>query len=285
MGHVYATVTEANDYETSGGSTKFASESAVRVALKRAILESVSQRIDDVCHRSGYGSGFGPRVGTNRYDGDGGCDLWLKDDLLSLTTITLNPSTASSTSYSPVVDTDYYLRNADGYTGPPWRRITLHGQGSPAKFGSGLRVSALTGTWGHSNTTVLSSATTSEALDTSETGVDVSAGTAFAVGHTILIDSEQMYVTAISGNTLTVVRAANGTTAATHLTAAAISIYTYDARVHEVALRLYLRRWRARDGGADGTDAGLDVSGVTVREGEDTIIRRALSDLMFVGPV
>ncbi len=42
-----------------------------------------------------------------------------------------------------------------------------------------------------------------------------------------------------------------------------------------------MRRWKARDAGADGTSGGLDVSGQTTLEGEDTIIRRGIGDLIF----
>ena len=65
-------------------------------------------------------------------------------------------------------------------------------------------------------TKVLSGAVLAEALDTSETGVDVGDGTKFNVGDGIQVDSEIMLVTAINTNTLTVTRAIQGTTAATH---------------------------------------------------------------------
>lgn len=282
MSHTYATVDEANDYLKSGGSTTWASEAAGQKALKLATLESVSRRIEYVCHRSAFGSGFGPRIGSNRYDGDGSAELLLKDDLLSTTAFTVAPATAG-TGVSPVVDTDYYLANPGGYTGPPYREIILHGQGSPTYYAAGVRTILVTGTWGYQNVTVTSSATTAEALDTSETGVDVSSGTAFSPGMTILVDTEQMYVTSISTNTLTVVRAANGTTAATHNTSAAIAYYTYPAGVHDVCLRLFARRWKAKDAGADGTSAGLDVPAQPMTEGEDTIIRRGLSELLLLG--
>lgn len=55
-----------------------------------------------------------------------------------------------------------------------------------------------------------------EALDNSETGVDVDNGTVFQVGNVIKVDDELMLVTSISTNTLTVVRGFAGTTAATH---------------------------------------------------------------------
>jgi hypothetical protein len=68
--------------------------------------------------------------------------------------------------------------------------------------------------------------TSNEALDSSETGVDVVAGDAvkFAVGDAIRIDDEIMLVTAINTSTevLTVTRGALGSTAASHNTAAEI---------------------------------------------------------------
>lgn len=68
--------------------------------------------------------------------------------------------------------------------------------------------------------------TSNEALDTSETGIDVAAGDAvkFAVGDAIRIDDEIMLVTGVNTSTevLTVTRGALGSTAATHTTAADI---------------------------------------------------------------
>lgn len=69
-------------------------------------------------------------------------------------------------------------------------------------------------------------ATSAEALDNSETGIDVVAGDAvkFAVGDAIRIDDEIMLVTGVNTSTevLTVTRGALGSTAATHNTAAEI---------------------------------------------------------------
>ena len=55
-----------------------------------------------------------------------------------------------------------------------------------------------------------------EALDDSETGIDVDDGTVFTAGDHIKVDNEVMQVTSVSSNTLTVVRDAMGTSAATH---------------------------------------------------------------------
>jgi hypothetical protein len=57
-----------------------------------------------------------------------------------------------------------------------------------------------------------------EAMDASETGLDVVDGTNFAKGDVVEyeLDGEQNYVSSVSSNTLTVIRGYNSTTAATH---------------------------------------------------------------------
>ena len=78
-------------------------------------------------------------------------------------------------------------------------------------------------------------ATLGEALDTSETQVDVSDSRELFVGQRIKIDSEEMYVTAVdSATSIDVFRAANATTAATHSDGAAIS--EAQAKLHEYVL-------------------------------------------------
>jgi hypothetical protein len=69
-----------------------------------------------------------------------------------------------------------------------------------------------------------------EALDNSETGVDVDNGAYFHVGDMIQVDSEYMWVSSISSNTLTVTRGAAGTSAASHDDDSAVYI-RYNARL------------------------------------------------------
>ena len=277
MAHTYASVAEADDYMLSNGASVLSTQPAATVARKLAALESISRLIDEKMERSEFGSGFGPRIGTNRYDGQGGSVLRLRDDLLSVTSITIRESTAAVATKTPVADTDYYLIDEDGgYSQAPYRKILLHGQGAITAYGTGYRVTDVAGTWGNSNQTRTLVPTVTEALDLTETGIDVSATTDLSPGLTLLLDSEHVYVRSIASLTLTVDRAANGSTAATHLTGIAIARYLYPAAVTDLALRLYLRRWKSRDAGADGSDGGGDMPLVTPREGEDTIIRRTL---------
>jgi hypothetical protein len=78
-------------------------------------------------------------------------------------------------------------------------------------------------TW--ANQWVDSEGVLAEALDDSEDEIDVDDGSLFAEDDIILIGSEQMLVTAIATNTLTVTRAYNGTTAAAHDDASVIYVY------------------------------------------------------------
>lgn len=284
MAHVYATVGDANNGLISAGATVLATETAAIVADKLSMLDAVSRRIDNACHRSAFGSGFGPRIGTNYYDGDNWNELLLRDDLQSLSAFTIAPATGG-TGISPTVTTDYFLANADGYTGPPWRKVILHRHGTPVVFASGYRTIVATGTWGYSNVTLPTGTTVASGLaaDAAATTFTTSASPTLSPGMTLLIGSEQLYLYGLSTTTATVVRGVNGTTPAVHADASTIARYSYDARVVECAKALFVRRWKSRDAGADGSDGGGQMPGITPREGEETIIRRRLADLALLG--
>jgi hypothetical protein len=274
-------VANANNELLSAGATVLASESAAIVERKLGVLESVSRLIEARMERSAFGSGFGPRTGTNRYDGCGRNYLRLVDDLLTVTSITILASTGAASSTVLVADTDYYLLDGnDGYSSGPYRKVLLHQQGVSA-FGSGFRVTDIVGSWGYQDEKYVSTTTVASGLasDATVTTFTTSATPTIEVGHTLLIGTEQLYVTGLSSTTATVVRGVNGTTAAVHANASAISVYRYPRQVSDVALRLFVRRWKARDAGADGSDGGGAMPSVSPQEGEDTIIRRGLFGL------
>jgi hypothetical protein len=126
--------------------------------------------------------------------------------------------------------------------------------GSITYTGVGPRVTALAGKYGYQD--VQTSVGTIGTATSSATSISLSGGAAYP-GHTLLVDSEQMYVTASTGGTaLTVTRGANGTTAAVHSAAAAATVYVYPSEVSDATLQIGLRRWKARDAGSDGSFGG-----------------------------
>lgn len=267
--HVYASLTEFKNFIQENGATVRTSTTDDVEML--GLLESVSRRIDEWTAR---GSGFGPVTATRYFDTNLERELFLDDDVSSAAAVvTLGGSTLTNL-------TDYDLIRGDGkYGDPPYRRIRMP---DGSNLGYGRKNLTIAGTWGYPVVTRVLTPTTAEALDASETEIDVSALTGISVGMTLLIESEQVYVRATTDSTtdsITVDRGVNGTTAAIHDTAKAITRFVYDARVVDACKRVALRRWRARDAGADGFDGGGQMGTIAPREGEDLILARTVGSL------
>lgn len=165
-----------------------------------------------------------PYVQTRAYDWGGGFmpdirTLNLDEDLLELTTLTNLSATISAS--------DYVLKSANTY--PKWRvQIKIGTALSFTYSQTPEEAVSIAGIWGYvphypSAWKILT--TLAEDMDTSETGVDLTAGALIEVGHYLRVDTEQMIVTALSTNTATVERGVNGTTAASHLTSAPVAAF------------------------------------------------------------
>ena len=75
-------------------------------------------------------------------------------------------------------------------------------------------------------------------------------------GHTLLVDSEQLFVRRYSGSTLTVDRGVNGTVAAAHAAGSAIDVYEYPGPVAEATIILAAR---LRGGAGHGSGGLFDT--------------------------
>jgi hypothetical protein len=196
-----------------------------------SVIESVSRAIDDYCRRH-----FFVLMATKYFTAD--CsERVLVDDLLSITS--LKTDSAGNLGYATTWSTsDYVLapRNALQQSPPaPYWQVRVHPTGSycfPACWEDGVQI---VGKWGRYQ--VLSNLTTlSAALDASATTTTVPTGYA-KVGQTWLVDSEQLFVSAVaiggSTDTVTLDRGLsadpglNGTTRAAHLSDAAVQVYSY----------------------------------------------------------
>ena len=187
-------------------------------------LESASRSIDSFCNRYFY-----TKSETRQFRGSG-TRLLLDGDLLSITTLTTLKSdrttdkTWASTDYElfPLGDTVYpktWIEIADDTTAGSFASGVRRGVQIAGMFGYGN---------GNSSTPYLSATTTNDgSFDSSETTFTATAGANLNVGETILIDSEQIYITGISTNTITVQRAMNGTSGASHSTGATVNVYQY----------------------------------------------------------
>ena len=214
--------------------------------VMRKILEAASRSIDSYTNRT-----FATQTATKYFDG--ACTLWLPD-LLSITTLKTDED-GDATFENTFDTTDYLLYGTgleDSLNTYPKTRLEINSNtGDYGSFASGVQKGVqIAGVWGYgdgiSATPYVSDTTTSEALDASETGVDVTSATNLSAGQLILVESEQMYIYSISSTTLTVERGVNGTTAATHDTAKTIYIYQYPSDIRQACIDLSVATYQNR---------------------------------------
>lgn len=234
---------------------------AARDAYILDYLEEASRQIDRA-----VGRWFFPMVDTREFRAQSSTCLRLyNEDLLSITSLKADYD-GDRTYESTWSTTDYDLM-PENFTPYQWIETAPQGVYS---FPLGRKGVQIAGIWGYTNNTVSSTATAAEAIDTSETGIDVSSGTVFDIGQSIRIDSEDMLITAIATNTLTVIRAINGTTAASHLTSTAIDYLAYEPPIQEAcylkALQSYKRRVGTGSGGNVTLGAGSAPSDKSIEE-------------------
>jgi hypothetical protein len=163
-------------------------ETARADALVARQIDAASRSIEALCHRRFYPE---IRTATFRWPDDQmgrSWRLWLdRNDLISVTTL--------ESGGVEIDEDDYFLEPQS--SGPPYTRIELD-LSTSATFGGGdthQRDISITGLFGYRDDAV-PAGTLAEALDASETAVDVSDSSAVKTGHLIKVGSERMQVTA-----------------------------------------------------------------------------------------
>ena len=243
----------------------------------RELLESVSRLVDQYCNRHFY-----VLVATRKFDGDGGTELHVRD-LISVTSVKTDDN-KDRTFETTWAATDYLLYPSNADPTKPWGRaysrvLVDTEAGNEDVFTSGMQTVEIDGKWGYCEVTEDSGADINEggAFSASDTTLTVTDGSKFAVGETVLIESEQLYITAISTNDLTVTRGVNGSTAASHADSTDISIYRYPEPVGEACLIQASRLWKRKDSGFTSS-AGLPQTGVMkLFKGLDPDVKQLLS--------
>jgi len=294
--HTYATADDLRDYLAG---TSYSSGWTSDAGSIRRILEAVSRRIDDYCG----GGTFGPLTETRFYDiGSGSLrdspqyqTVAITDDIktsmstpgvvpldgwiVSPTTVTAYGATdrATSETLTEGYNADFWLMP---YNSAPKTILKLN-EDTTKGFDAGQQTLSILGSWGYTADTV--SVTTSDAIgSTTATSASVTSATDLGPAQTILIDSEQLYITAISGNTLTVERGVNGTTGATHSGGATVYRYDYPELVVQAALDLAKIVFRDRDLGAVTTIGSGDAA-ITSAAGEINSILMTLDQYQVTG--
>lgn len=187
-------------------------------------------------------------------------------DLISIESISVDVDADQSYRVTLTEDDDYWLEPFSPPAYRAYRSVRLNPNSTQlTTWPVGARTVRITGMFGYTDEWEETGVTAAEALDASETGIDLSAGALIDQGETIEIDAEQIYVagtTTDSPYTLTVVRGINGTTAATHSNGATILRRRYDRRVEQaVRDRLIGYRWDTQTGNQGAMDIPGQASG------------------------
>ena len=197
-----------------------------------ALLEAASRIIDNYCDRHFY-----IESATRYFDGITPLQI---DDLLSITTLTTDED-GDATFENTFATTDYILYPLNEY---PKTKIELSIDSDYGGFGSSKKGCSIAGLWGYGESatpyTDSGDDVADDPLSSSATSVTVTDADNFSPGQTILIESEQCYISAYNttSNILTVTRGVNGTTAASHVLSTDIYIYDYPADIEQVCLSL-----------------------------------------------
>ena len=199
--------------------------------------------------------------------------------IVSPTTVTAYGATdrATSETLTEGYNADFWLMP---YNSAPKTILKLN-EDTTKGLDAGQQTLSILGSWGYTADTV--SVTTSDAIgSTTATSASVTSATNLGPAQTILIDSEQIYITAISGNTLTVERGVNGSTAATHSGGATVYRYDYPELVVQACLDLSKIVFRDRDLGA-ATTIGSGAAAITSAAGEINSILMTLDQYQVTG--
>ncbi len=241
------------------------------------LLNATSRQIDRYCQRHFY-----VKKETKYFDG--GTELWIPD-LLSITTSGLKTDEDGNATFeNTLATTDYILYGwgkDDTLNRFPKIRIVPNPNGNYSSFASGVKKGVeIAGNWGYaeSATPYNTDTTTAEALDASETGVDVTLSANLSVGMTILVESEQMYISEVTGNTITVTRGVNGTTAATHTTTNQIYIYYYPEPITEACIIQSIRLWKRKDSAYQDFTGNPELGMYRVSKGLDSDVKDLLGE-------
>lgn len=159
-------------------------------------IASASDDIDGWLNRHKHG--LAPRNATRYFPWPGrnyspAWKLWLEENEL----VSVSSLVAGGTTIAPA---DYFLEPVN--SGPPYTYIELdrNSQAAFTNTGTEQRAISIVGTWGI-NDDRLPAGTLAEALDASETAVDVSDSSLVGVGDVLTVDSERMLVTGRSSLT------------------------------------------------------------------------------------
>mgnify|MGYP001559710696 CR=1 FL=1 len=226
------------------------------------LLEDVSRAVDELCHRQFYSAVATRLYGDHERVNTASRELWLPDDLISVTTLKVDDDGDGTFETTLVSSTDYWLWPYNPPAHNPYNRIDLNPRSTlRSAWPLNRRRVQLVGKFGFSDEFESAGTLGAAISDTTGTSVTMTAGHTVLAGDTIRVDTEDLYVTVVATNTLTVTRALNGSTAATHANAAAVTRRRYHRSIERAVLMQATRLFRDQQTGYSGAVANAEFGG------------------------
>ncbi len=245
------------------------------------LLEDVSRWIDQHCNRH-----FFTLQATRVFDVEGGGGRLMVPDLIRINGLK-SDGDGDRRFETAWASGDYLLYPLNAEPTQPWGRPYTRleagnggggGIGGRGRFPKGRARVEITGVWGYRENLRMSEAVVDGmGVDAGGSEFGVNGGMPFSAGDTLVVGSEQMYVTTTGTNKLTVERGVNGTRAVGHAGASPIRVFRYPSGVTEACLVQAARLWKRKDSafGTEGSGNGAAMNGDF--GGFDPDVRRMLS--------
>lgn len=238
-----------------------------------SLLEEASRVIDGYCNRH-----FFTLEATRQFEARwqaAGLQQLLVPDLVSAATVRVAARAVNENGQGdgPEWRTPYYrLYPLDAAPDQPWGRPYTRlamwpGWSSRIPPPGCHTLVEVAGRWGYREVTadVGASIAPGAAVGPGDTSMTVTAEIAaasLAAGQTLAVEQEQLYVTAVEGQQVTVERGVNGSEAAAHAPGTSIGVFRYPGPVTEACLQLAAGLWPARNGGEETEGLGREVEGL-----------------------
>jgi hypothetical protein len=248
-----------------------------RLLANPATLRHIRSASSWIDRRAGW---FIPVTAARRFDTRGGQRLEV-DPLLAVTSLVDDTTTLAATDYL------LYPRNRHWENGP-YTRISPDPDGTHAAWSNERDAVVLTGRWGKYEATSALGVTVANTTEIGASGTTLKAsdGSALSPGMVLLVESEQMLVTAVADLTaaeFTVLRGINGTTAATHANAIALSRYLPPWDVNWLALQMAALMTKKAETGFSGRAGSAELGeAFYFREFPDDPIKRVVENYRIV---
>ena len=245
-----------------------------------SLLEEASRVIDGYCNRH-----FFTLEATRQFEAcwrSTGLQQLLVPDLTSAATVRVAAGAGKGTGHDDAQDAGLEWRTAtyrlypldaspDQPWGRPYTRLAIRPRWDfRLRQPDGHFLVEVAGRWGYrevidgSGTSIAPEAALKPALEPGARTMTVTetAGKALAAGQTLAVEREQLYVTAVDGQQVTVERGVNGSEAAAHAAGTSIGVYRYPGPVTEACLQLAAGQWLGRNGSEDTGGLGREVEGL-----------------------